>query len=108
MLPSTKPLVTALPAFCLWNPSTAPLAAVPLLLYNCRAWLKVAAPVKVAFAFTTSVFALLAPMTALPNAAKALPAVMLTGPLNNTGAVNLDVAWTVISWLLLLPSVTLP
>ena len=108
MLPSTKPLVTALPAFCLWNPSTAPLAPVPLLLYICRAWLKVAAPVKDAFAFTTSVFELLAPITALPIAAKALPAVMLTGALKNTGAEKLDVAWTVISWLLLVPSVALP
>ena len=41
MVPSTKPLVTGLPAFCLWKPSTAPATAVALLLYIWKLALKV-------------------------------------------------------------------
>ena len=89
MLPSVNPLLTALPAFCLWKPSTTPLAAVLLLLYSCSAWLKVAAPVKLALAFTSTRLALLAPRVALPSVVSALPAVMLTGLLMDTGAVKL-------------------
>ncbi len=90
MLPSAKPLLTALPAFCLWKPRTNPLAAVLLLLYSCSAWLNVVAPVKLALAFTSMRLALLAPKVALPSAVSALPAVMLTGPLMDTGAVKLE------------------
>ncbi len=92
MLPSVKPLLTALPPFCLWKPSTTPLAALLLLLYSCSAWLKVAAPVKLALAFTSMRLALLAPRVALPSAVSALPEVMLTGLLMDTGAVKLAVA----------------
>ena len=36
MLPRVNPLLTALPLFCLWKPSTAPLPGVELLPYNCK------------------------------------------------------------------------
>ena len=92
MLPSVKPLLTALPPFCHWKPSTMPLAALLLLLYSCSAWPKVAAPVKLALAFTNMRLALLAPRVTLPSAVSALPAVMLTGLLMDTGAVKLAAA----------------
>ncbi len=66
MLPSTNPLVTAAAPFCLWNPSTAPLAAVLLLLYSPKL------PTRVVVAKINSVLELLLPMTVLPNELKVL------------------------------------
>ena len=91
MLPSTKPVVTALPAFCLWKPSTAPLPAVPLLLNNSVppskagaetkvvGWLKTVAALKVVAALTVSVSLAVVPRVELPKAAKEVPVLTVTG-----------------------------
>ena len=67
MLPSTKPLVTAPPAFCLWKPSTAPLPAAPLLL---NIWNPAANCV---VAYMVKLLLLFCPMMVLPNELKLLP-----------------------------------
>ena len=114
MLPSTNPLVTAAAPFCLWNPSTAPPAAVLLLLNKSAPpsnamedELKVVAPanttpvLKVVTAFTTRVLLALVPRTVLPKALKALTLLTVTG------AAKEEEARTVSAWLLFAPSVTL-
>ncbi len=90
MPPRVKPLAIAAPPFCLWKPSTTALAGVLLLLYNWKAWLKVADPLKDVLALTSKVLLLLVPMVALPKAVKVLPVATLTGALKLTGAVKLE------------------
>ena len=108
MLPRVKPDATVPPLFCLWKPSTTPLPGKLLLLYSWKAWLNVADPAKVAFAFTTKLFVLLVPMVALPRALNALPADMVTVVLATTGAEKVEDACTISAWLLLVPMDTLP
>ncbi len=114
MLPSTNPLVTAPAPFCLWNPSTAPLAAVLLLLnklappsnameeeLNVVLPANTTAVLKVVTAFTTRVLLALVPRTVLPKALKALALLTVTGAVKN------EEARTVSAWLLFDPRVTL-
>ena len=82
MLPSTKPLVTALPAFCLWKPSTALLAAVPLLPYSCIPALNVDE------AYTCNVSVALVPSTVAPSELNVLPFLTVTAALAVIGAVD--------------------
>ena len=90
MLPSVKPLVTALPAFCLWKPSATASPAALLLLNSWKPWLKVADLLKVAFAFTSRLLALLVPIVAFPSAFSELPGDTAIGALSVTGAVKAD------------------
>ncbi len=114
MLPSTNPFVTAPAPFCLWNPSTAPLAAVLLLLNKSappsnamEEELKVVLPanttpaLKVVTALTSRLLLALVPRTALPKALKALALLTVTG------AAKEEEARTVSAWLLFDPRVTL-
>ena len=64
MLPNVKPLLTAVPLFCLPKPSTAPLPGVGLLLYIWKLL------VKVVLALIVRVWLLLVPRTELPLAVK--------------------------------------
>ena len=64
MLPSVKPLATAVPLFCLPKPRTAPLPGVGLLLYIWKLL------VNVVLAFIVRVWLLLVPRTELPLAVK--------------------------------------
>ena len=67
MLPSTNPLVTAPAPLCLWNPSTAPLAAVLLLLNIWKPALNVVV------AKMSSVLLVLLPSTVFPRELNTLP-----------------------------------
>ena len=67
MLPSTDPLLTAFAPFCLWNPSTAPLAAVLLLLNIWKPALNVVV------AKMSSVLLVLLPSTVFPRELNTLP-----------------------------------